>query len=98
MTKEFHWFNLPNTIKEKLNISDVRAVEIPCIDKDTFNSKVAEIKWFRLVEAVQTLIDQVNLESEVEDSTLVNLKINWFNLLTGLEALYTSIQTTTICN
>jgi len=92
INKEFYWFNLPTDIKEKMVISDTRAAEIPSINKVTFNAKVAEAKWHRLPELLQELVDQINLEATIPDTTISNLVFTWFNLPASVEILYNAVQ------
>ena len=97
MIKNFYWFNLPTSIKEKLSISDARAAAIPCITQADFNSKVTGTKWYRLPEKLQAMVDQINSESTIATDALVGLKVNWTNVVSTSELLYAAVQTGTLC-
>jgi hypothetical protein len=97
MAKNFYWFNLPTTAKTKLNIDSGRAAAIACIDDAAFNIKVAGLKWYRLPEKVQDMVDQINTEATVAAPTLVGMSVNWFNLVDSIDALYLVVQNDTLC-
>lgn len=81
---KYTYFNLINSLRSTLKVSS----EEVSVNTTSYNQIVSNLTWFSLPQDLQKLIGLIN-----HSSTILDDKVNWFNIREKAEEVYNNFNT-----